>query len=79
MRLDEVPRLNYADRLRDKLSFVTTDLLRLVVYGEQRVFCSSHEMYHQMSRLHRMLNTEWKCYDASYDASLTGGPSTPFH
>jgi hypothetical protein len=25
----------------------------------------SHKMYHQMSRLYRMLNIEWKCYDAS--------------
>ena len=46
-------------------------LLQLIIISSQstennRVYSvCSHKMHHQMSSHHRMLNTYWKCYDAS--------------
>ena len=50
-------------------SVINDDLLQLnfidLQSNNKAYSTCSHKMYHQMSRLHRMLNTEWKCYDAS--------------
>ena len=67
MHLDEGPSGLRLHRIGDKSSFITTDLHRLQSAENNKVHPTVHGAikYHERSRLHGILNTEWKCYNAS--------------